>query len=82
MLARRFASWTAWSSWSSCSVTCTEGVHQRRRSCYGLGKCDDPYLVGKMQTKPCEDISCCPGMKIKLKDTVLTLLYGPKFVDT
>ncbi|KAB5567451.1 hypothetical protein PHYPO_G00232890 [Pangasianodon hypophthalmus] len=56
----RYASWTTWSSWSACSVTCTEGVRQRRRACYGLGRCHDPQLVGRIQTEPCEDISCCP----------------------
>ncbi|GAA6106069.1 properdin [Tachysurus ichikawai] len=56
----RIASWSTWSPWSACSVTCTEGVTQRKRACYGFGSCRDPHLLGNIQTKPCEDISCCP----------------------
>ncbi|XP_017324454.1 properdin isoform X1 [Ictalurus punctatus] len=56
----RHASWTTWSPWSLCSVSCTEGVRQRRRACYGIGECPDPHLLGEIQTDPCEDISCCP----------------------
>ncbi|XP_076859822.1 properdin-like [Brachyhypopomus gauderio] len=56
----RYASWTEWSSWGACSVTCTEGVRQRRRACYGIGKCQDKYKIGNHQTEPCVDKSCCP----------------------
>ncbi|XP_060786809.1 properdin-like [Neoarius graeffei] len=56
----RYPTWTSWSHWSACSVTCTEGVRQRQRSCYGLGKCSDPYHLGKIQTESCESVKHCP----------------------
>ncbi|KAK7135867.1 hypothetical protein R3I94_014519 [Phoxinus phoxinus] len=54
------AAWTQWSSWGECSVSCTAGVSQRRRSCYGDGNCSDPVNLGTVQTKPCEIKDCCP----------------------
>ncbi|XP_062855028.1 properdin isoform X2 [Trichomycterus rosablanca] len=56
----RFALWTEWSSWSSCTVTCSDGVRQRRRACYGIGICPDSEKLGSIQTEPCADQSCCP----------------------
>lgn len=82
MFAYRYASWTAWSQWSTCSVTCTEGVRQRNRACYGIGRCHDPRLLGKIQTEPCEEISCCPGMEMARRIQFSTKLYGQRFVDT
>ncbi|XP_030639761.1 properdin [Chanos chanos] len=56
----RKAKWSEWSPWSSCSASCKEGVRMRRRRCYGIGKCRDPEMLGELQTKACEDKSCCP----------------------
>ncbi|KAI5613990.1 complement factor properdin precursor, partial [Silurus asotus] len=56
----RHASWTSWSSWGACSMVCTEGVRQRTRACYGIGKCNDREGVGNKQTEPCEEEPCCP----------------------
>ncbi|KAG1933061.1 properdin-like [Pimephales promelas] len=54
------ATWTLWSSWGECSVSCTEGVRQRRRSCSGNGDCSDPKNLGTVQTEPCVKKNCCP----------------------
>ncbi|XP_026888912.2 properdin isoform X1 [Electrophorus electricus] len=54
----RYAEWTEWSQWGACSVTCSEGVRQRHRGCYGIGKCQDPYKIGDLQTEPCTE-GCC-----------------------
>ncbi|KAK6467272.1 properdin-like [Huso huso] len=51
------AQWSAWSSWSSCTVSCLEGVRQRRRTCYGIGECDGKE---RLQTAPCSELECCP----------------------
>ncbi|KAI4884058.1 hypothetical protein NFI96_030660, partial [Prochilodus magdalenae] len=56
----RYAEWTEWSSWSACSVSCSAGVQQRHRACYGIGKCQDTKKIGTIQTKPCKERSCCP----------------------
>ncbi|KAJ8259165.1 hypothetical protein COCON_G00181770 [Conger conger] len=56
----RPASWTDWSPWGPCTRSCLEGVQQRRRFCYGRGDCKDPHKLGSLQTRPCEDSSCCP----------------------
>uniref|UniRef100_W5KJX1 Si:ch73-237c6.1 n=1 Tax=Astyanax mexicanus TaxID=7994 RepID=W5KJX1_ASTMX len=56
----RFAQWTEWSPWGRCSVNCLQGVRQRRRACYGIGKCQDFNQHGSIQTEPCEESSCCP----------------------
>ncbi|XP_043102444.1 properdin-like [Puntigrus tetrazona] len=52
--------WSEWSSWGECTVSCREGVTQRRRSCYGIGDCADPENLGTLQTKPCVKRPCCP----------------------
>ncbi|RXM97763.1 Properdin [Acipenser ruthenus] len=52
------AQWSAWSSWSSCTVSCLEGVRQRRRTCYGIGECDGKE---RLQTAPCIELECCPA---------------------
>ncbi|XP_059378809.1 properdin-like isoform X3 [Carassius carassius] len=54
------ATWSEWSPWGECSVSCSEGVSQRRRSCHGIGNCPDPENLGKVQTKPCVKKDCCP----------------------
>ncbi|XP_015224034.2 properdin [Lepisosteus oculatus] len=56
----RPAAWSPWSPWSKCSVSCLEGVRQRRRRCDGVGECPDPEAQGTLQTAPCEEQACCP----------------------
>ncbi|XP_072537902.1 properdin-like [Salminus brasiliensis] len=56
----RYPAWTEWSEWSECTVTCMVGVKQRRRACYGMGKCHDFSQQGSIQTMPCVDRDCCP----------------------
>ncbi|KAJ8259979.1 hypothetical protein GJAV_G00175660 [Gymnothorax javanicus] len=57
----RPASWTDWTPWGLCTRSCLEGVQQRRRYCYGIGTCADPHQLDNLQTRSCEDQSCCPG---------------------
>lgn len=55
------AEWNPWSAWGPCSVTCTEGVQQRRRACYGQGSCaEDEKLENKLETRVCSMQDCCP----------------------
>ncbi|XP_023693301.1 properdin isoform X2 [Paramormyrops kingsleyae] len=56
----RPASWSEWSEWGHCTVSCLEGVRQRRRFCYGQGDCEDAEALGILQTQSCEDQACCP----------------------
>ncbi|XP_064162532.1 properdin-like [Anguilla rostrata] len=56
----RPAKWTEWGPWGSCTVSCLEGVQQRRRFCYGLGTCKDTQKEGSLETRPCEEKTCCP----------------------
>uniref|UniRef100_UPI00398EA3DA properdin-like isoform X2 n=1 Tax=Pristiophorus japonicus TaxID=55135 RepID=UPI00398EA3DA len=53
---RHAAEWTDWSAWSGCTVSCREGVQQRRRRCYGKGSCRGDEVL---QTRPCTDRDCC-----------------------
>ncbi|MBN3306631.1 PROP protein, partial [Amia calva] len=53
------ATWSEWSSWGACTVTCLEGVKQRRRRCDGVGECPGNSAV--LETKSCSDQDCCPG---------------------
>ncbi|KAJ6655280.1 hypothetical protein lerEdw1_005472 [Lerista edwardsae] len=58
--ACRPAEWSEWSPWSSCSVSCTEGVRQRKQTCYGQGAC-----VGgprRWELQACNLKDCCPVM--------------------
>ena len=66
--------WTSWSSWSACSVSCSEGISKRSRSCtnpspqYGGDNC-----VGDgMEIIVCR-LQYCPGIAchIKRKDFVI-----------
>ncbi|XP_069503525.1 properdin-like [Ambystoma mexicanum] len=56
------AEWSPWSQWGPCSVTCSEGVQQRRRACYGQGKCagDEKKLENRLETRACSLQDCCP----------------------
>uniref|UniRef100_A0A8C5QVV7 Properdin n=1 Tax=Leptobrachium leishanense TaxID=445787 RepID=A0A8C5QVV7_9ANUR len=55
--ACRPAQWSEWSRWSPCTVSCTEGVEIRRRTCIGQGDC--PGLSVEVQS--CVLQECCPG---------------------
>ncbi|XP_030592171.1 properdin isoform X2 [Archocentrus centrarchus] len=52
--------WSLWSSWSFCNVLCGEGVRQRSRKCFGIGKseCENAPFSDKLQTEPCTG-TCC-----------------------
>ncbi|KAM5145488.1 properdin [Mantella aurantiaca] len=52
----RPAKWTAWSSWSPCSVSCKEGVQERRRTCNGQGNCPGKNI----EVQACMLQECCP----------------------
>ncbi|XP_029467710.1 properdin [Rhinatrema bivittatum] len=52
------AEWSAWSPWQGCSVTCLEGVQQRRRRCYGQGGCEEDPTA--LETRSCVQQDCCP----------------------
>ncbi|XP_067832949.1 properdin-like [Heptranchias perlo] len=58
-LCRPTAEWSDWSIWSHCSVTCLEGVQQRRRICYGKGR-GNCHGTERLQTRACVDQECCP----------------------
>ncbi|XP_064415338.1 properdin-like isoform X1 [Latimeria chalumnae] len=57
--ACRPASMNQWSPWSDCTVSCLEGVQQRRRRCYGQGECDAEEMMNKLETRPCIVMDCC-----------------------
>lgn len=52
------AEWSEWSPWQGCSVTCLEGVQQRRRACYGQGDCQADRTT--LETRSCIQQDCCP----------------------
>ncbi|KAA0714069.1 Properdin Complement factor P [Triplophysa tibetana] len=54
------AEWSEWAPWSKCTVSCKDGVRQRKRMCYGIGTCLDPKNLGTIQTEPCMEQDCCP----------------------
>ncbi|XP_042311059.1 properdin isoform X3 [Sceloporus undulatus] len=58
--ACRSAKWSEWSAWSSCSVSCTEGVQQRRRTCYGQNKGTCLEGSRERERKSCSLRDCCP----------------------
>ncbi|XP_030048250.1 properdin [Microcaecilia unicolor] len=51
------AEWSEWSPWQGCSVTCLEGVQQRRKHCYGQGKCEEDQTT--LETRSCIQQHCC-----------------------
>ncbi|XP_078393521.1 properdin-like [Cetorhinus maximus] len=53
---RRNSQWTEWTEWSACTVSCSEGVQQRRRFCIGRGRCHGRETL---QTRFCVDQACC-----------------------
>ncbi|XP_067884509.1 properdin-like [Heterodontus francisci] len=55
---RQTVEWTDWSSWSACTVSCLEGVQQRRRRCYGKSHCGGDINEG-LQTRSCVERDCC-----------------------
>ncbi|XP_069785281.1 properdin-like [Narcine bancroftii] len=55
-LCRTVSVWSEWTDWSSCSVSCREGVQQRRRFCLGRGRC---LRMESLQAKPCVEHPCC-----------------------
>ncbi|XP_071981209.1 properdin-like isoform X2 [Engystomops pustulosus] len=50
--------WSVWGSWSPCSVTCSEGVQDRRRTCIGHGFCPGKHL----EVRSCSEHECCTVM--------------------
>ncbi|XP_018429260.1 PREDICTED: properdin-like [Nanorana parkeri] len=52
----RPAEWKEWGSWSPCSVSCTEGVQERRRTCRGQGDCPGTSV----EVQACVLNECCP----------------------
>ncbi|XP_069503523.1 properdin [Ambystoma mexicanum] len=56
------AEWSQWSPWGPCSVTCTDGVQQRKRVCYGQGDCGkgSEKLEARLETRACSLQDCCP----------------------
>ncbi|XP_072343927.1 properdin-like [Scyliorhinus torazame] len=54
---RAISQWTEWTAWSACTVSCREGVQQRRRICSGKGRCAGHE---KLQTRHCIEQECCP----------------------
>ncbi|XP_055486732.1 properdin-like [Leucoraja erinacea] len=48
--------WSEWSAWSPCTVSCKEGVQQRRRVCLGSKEC---HGEEKLQARSCIDQPCC-----------------------
>uniref|UniRef100_V9KUM3 Complement factor properdin n=2 Tax=Callorhinchus milii TaxID=7868 RepID=V9KUM3_CALMI len=53
----RYSVWGEWSPWSGCTVSCKEGVQQRRRLCLGQRACRGE----KLEARSCTDQACCPG---------------------
>ncbi|KAJ8411993.1 hypothetical protein AAFF_G00142600 [Aldrovandia affinis] len=56
----RPARWTDWTPWGPCSVSCLEGVQQRRRFYYGMGISKDTQDLVQLETKSCQESDCCP----------------------
>ncbi|XP_075042203.1 properdin-like [Mixophyes fleayi] len=51
----RPAEWTEWGPWSQCSVSCHEGVQERRRICIGQGDCEGDGV----EVQSCTLQKCC-----------------------
>ncbi|XP_063792193.1 properdin-like [Pseudophryne corroboree] len=54
--ACRPAKWGPWGEWSPCTVSCMEGIQQRRRVCIGQGNCAGQDL----EIRSCSLQDCCP----------------------
>ncbi|KAM3910689.1 properdin-like [Leptodactylus fuscus] len=54
--ACRQPEWTEWGAWSGCTVSCLEGVQERRRLCIGQGDCPGNDL----EVQACTLQECCP----------------------
>lgn len=55
-VACRPAKWSQWSEWSGCTVSCLEGVQERRRICIGQGDCEG----SSVEVQSCSLQDCCP----------------------
>ncbi|XP_040298169.1 properdin-like [Bufo bufo] len=54
--ACRLPEWSQWSAWSGCTVSCLEGVQERRRICIGQGDCKGD----EVEVQSCSLQDCCP----------------------